>query len=387
VRVGEEDVFHTRLTHSLKVAQIGRRLAQLRIKKQRKLCGQLGVHPEVVEAACLAHDLGHPPFGHRGEDVLNDLVLKNGDKDGYNGNAQALRIVTKLAVRFDDYDGLNLTRATLAAILKYPWMRGGISEPRSSWSVYSTEQAEFDFARDGTIGEAKTAEAELMDWADDIAYSVHDLEDFHRCRLIPWHLVFKEGNYRDKLIDHAINKWKDAPSDADNLLRNALERLVQEFLELVHAVVREPYEGTRDQRQQIRWVTSALIGRYIPAIKLKQPGGDGVCIEIEQDKHDEVRILKQITRDYIIGTPALVAQQRGHKRIIEQLFDDLKEDISSGSPEYLPIKFRHIIEVQDVSPARAAADCIASLTEGEAMALHGRLRGYASGSVLDPIVR
>ncbi len=241
VRVGEEDVFHTRLTHSLKVAQIGRRLAQLRIKKQRKLCGQLGVHPEVVEAACLAHDLGHPPFGHRGEDVLNDLlVLKNGDEDGYNGNAQALRIVTKLAVRFDDYDGLNLTRATLAAILKYPWMRGGISEPRSSWSVYSTEQAEFDFARDGTIGEAKTAEAELMDWADDIAYSVHDLEDFHRCRLIPWHLVFKEGTHRDKLIDHAINKWKDAPSDADNLLRNALERLVREFLPLVPAIVKEP---------------------------------------------------------------------------------------------------------------------------------------------------
>ncbi len=383
VRAGEADVFHTRLTHSLKVAQIGRRLAQLQIREQPKLCGQLGVDPEVVEAACLAHDLGHPPFGHLGEKTLNKLVLGDKDQDGYNGNAQAFRIVTKLAVRFGNHDGLNLTRATLAAILKYPWMRGGMNKPRSSWSAYSTEQAEFDFARDGTIGEAKTAEAELMDWADDIAYSVHDLEDFHRCRLIPWHIVFKEG---DKLISNAISAWKDAPADADSRLRAALNGLL-ELLPLVPRVVKEPYEGTRDQRQQVRFVTSVLIGRYVPAIKLKRPGSDGECVEIEQDKHDEVRILKQITRDYIIANPALAAQQRGHKRIIEELFEDLKKDISSRSPKYLPIKFRHLVEGRNVSAARAAADCIASLTEGEAMALHGRLQGYASGSVLDPIVR
>jgi dGTPase len=111
VRAGEADVFHTRQQHTIKVAQVGRRLAQNCLKQQSELGEHLGVHPEVVEAACLAHDLGHPPFGHIGERVLHQLVVE-ADQNGFEGNAQTFRIVTKLAVRFAECPGLDLTRAT-----------------------------------------------------------------------------------------------------------------------------------------------------------------------------------------------------------------------------------------------------------------------------------
>jgi len=175
VRTGEEDVFHNRLTHSLKVAQVGRRLAERCMGEFPEATNARGLHPEVVEAACLAHDLGHPPFGHIGENVLCNLVEASGDEEGYEGNAQSFRIITKLAVRFEGCDGLDLTRATLAATLKYPWTRDK-NDPKKTkkWSVYNSEQDDFEFARTLNRGEKKTLEAELMDWADDIAYSVHD---------------------------------------------------------------------------------------------------------------------------------------------------------------------------------------------------------------------
>lgn len=122
-RAGEADVFHTRLAHTLKVAQVGRRITEHLLKVQPTEAAHVGVDVEIVEAACLAHDLGHPPFGHLGEEVLNACVTEKGDHDGYEGNAQSLRILSQLAVRFESCNGLDLTRATLAACIKYPWRR------------------------------------------------------------------------------------------------------------------------------------------------------------------------------------------------------------------------------------------------------------------------
>jgi dGTPase len=389
VRISEAEFFHSRLAHSLKVAQIGRRLAQRRQHQQGRLCNDLGVDAEVVEAACLAHDLGHPPFGHPGEKVLNELVLRD-DPDGFEGNAQSFRIVTKLAVRFPDFDGLDLTRATLAAVLKYPWTRDPEHADRSKkWGAYSTEIAAFEFARDGLPAGLKSAEAELMDWADDIAYSVHDLEDFHRCQLIPWHVLIEEEG-REDLVNNAVAEWRSHPENARERLREALDALLVLFDELVPELIRRPYEATRDQRQQLRFITSKLIGRYIDAISLRDPDSSGrePCVDIVPKRNDEVRILKQITRDFVIRNTALAAQQRGQRRLIEELFQDLKEDVATGKPRFCPAKFRHLIDTEAPSThARAVADCIASLTETEATALHARLRGYSSGSILDPIVR
>jgi dGTPase len=383
-RAGEADVFHTRLAHTLKVAQVGRRIAEHVVAEQPEDAARVGVDVEVVEAACLAHDLGHPPFGHLGEEVLRDCVITHGDPDGYEGNAQSLRILTKLAVRFEACDGLDLTRATLAACIKYPWRRDAAHPIKSQkWGYYATEQEDFNFARMGLLTETKTAEAELMDWADDIAYSVHDLEDFHRCRLIPWREVLSaEG--REKLLAGVGQSRGGLNKRDQNRLRAAHRRLRKLVEGTVSNLLDEPYEATREQRRAIRLITSTLIGRYVTAARIVIPHAQGdKCVQIDEQVESEVTILKQIARECILTRPALIAQQRGQGRILSELFEDLFED---GSERYLPVKFADLFRSGAPRP-RCVADCISSLTEKETVALHSRLRGYDSGSVLDPIVR
>ena len=388
VRAGEADVFHTRQQHTLKVAQVGRRLAEQLIAKNPAECKALGVGAEVVEAASLMHDLGHPPFGHVGEHTLNRLVENAGDTDGFEGNAQSFRIVTKLAVHFEKYPGLDLCRATLAACLKYPWLRDQ-SNPsrRGKWGAYKIDEQDFLFAIEGLRDGARSAEAEIMDWADDISYSVHDLEDFHRCGAIPWRQVL--GSHTDQIIDTAVNTWFNAPPDAVGRLKRAMERL-NVFFErrLYNAVIEEPYEGTRDQRRQLRTMTSQLIARYITSTNITMPSESLTsALDVPDTYLDEVKLLKQITKNYVINNPTLIAQQKGHERIIRSLFHTLYRGTTKNScPSYLPRRLEYLWD-KNISKARFVSDCIASLTEAEAVGLWGRLQGRASGSVLDPIVR
>jgi len=384
VRAGEADVFHTRQQHTIKVAQIGRRLAQKLKDEQPEAAATRGLDPEVVEAACLAHDLGHPPFGHIGEHTLDELVREH-DTEGFEGNAQSFRILTKLAVRFPDSPGIDLTRATLAACLKYPWMRGKKGKKsKKKWSAYTSEKEDFDFARQFHDHEEKTLEAELMDWSDDVAYSVHDLEDFHRCNALPWQRVFGE---KDRIIEHAAGE--NGSSKEKARLTQAYDRL-KDFLDGTYSkLLEDPYEGTREQREQLRRMTSRLIGTYIGAISINPDTSSDKAVIFKEDWVDEVRILKQITRDYIISSPTLAAQQHGQKRIVTDLFEALWKgyDAEVGYPAFAPIRLRYLAGVEGTTKARFVADCIASLSESEAIALHARLCGVVTGSVLDPIVR
>jgi dGTPase len=385
VRTGEADVFHTRQQHTLKVAQVGRRLAQVCIGATPALAAEIGLDADVVEAACLAHDLGHPPFGHIGEKALNALVNGEGAADGFEGNAQSFRIVTKLAVRFDDCPGLDLTRATLGAILKYPWLRDPSDPKRTGkWGVYASEQDDFDFAFGNLQERRKTAEAELMDFADDISYSVHDLEDSHRVGVLPWHRIL--GDDDERLVQRAKESWFDAPNDSAGRLRTALRNL-RDFLQGTYSHLLEtPYEGARVQRLQLRSMTSQLIFRFIHAAKLN-PASSGPTVLIDDDISDEIKILKQIIRDYVISNPSLVGQQRGQKRIIDMLFTNIRVNTKSEYPDFLPTRLRYLWDASDHDPVRFSADCVASLTEAEAVGLFNRLMGHVAGSVLDPIVR
>lgn len=400
MRAGEQDVFHTRQQHTYKVAQIGRRLAENVIRQQPDRAEEVGVHPEVVEAACLAHDLGHPPFGHAAEAELDKIVRKpelagcasndGAAEDGYEGNAQTFRILTKLAVRFEqDRPGLDLTRATLAATLKYPWLRDQSDKKKEKkWSAFISEKKEFEWAREGCHGEHKTAEAELMDWADDISYSVHDLEDFHRVGVIPWASIASPEGERG-LIQAAASDWnKDptAPANVNARLEDALIRINRK-LYLFPGMTKQKYDGSRDQRRQLRNFCSQLIGRYVRAAHLSDES-KGPAIVIDPTAVDEVRLLKFFARENVIGLPALHAQQYGQRQIIRDLFRIIIEAGRTEGQKLLPMRFRYLWESDEETPlARRAADCIASLTENEAHSLHRRLTGVESGSVLDPIVR
>jgi len=159
---------------------------------------------------------------------------------------------------------------------------------------------------------------------------------------------------------------------------------------LFSAVFDEPYEGTRNQRQQLRLMTSRLIGRYIGAMTLRVPEGphdDRPTALIGDNESDEVKLLKQITRDYVISSPTLLAQQEGQKRVIRSLFRTIYSGTTTvGPPDWLPRRLEYLWS-NGISTARFAADCVASLTEAEVNGLHARLQGLSSGSVLDPIVR
>lgn len=382
VRAGDQEVFHTRQQHSIKVAQVGRRLAQKCVMDYPIASAKLGIDPEVVDAACLAHDLGHPPFGHAGEAALDELAVANHEPDGFEGNAQTFRILTRLGIRFQEFSGLDLTRATLAACLKYPWLRvPGSADKSKKWSVYGADEEAFKFARAFHKHDFKTAEAALMDWADDIAYSVHDLEDFHRCGAIPWLEVFLN---RDEIVKNAVKRWHNAPSNAANLLRSAIGRIEDLFLSAYESLFLAPYVGTEEQRFQLRNVTSTLIGRYIGAVSVSITNEP---VRIAKKEQAEVLILKQIFKDFIIESPALIAQQRGQTKVITNLFNEIHNEAKKGYPKFLPVKMQYLWKHSGGKPPRFTTDCIASMTEREVVGLHARLFSASDASVLDPIVR
>ena len=214
VAASEGHVFHNRLTHTLKVAQVGRRLAEklLRPFEEAQHAKLPPLDPDVVETAALVHDIGHPPFGHVAEEQLHTLMrgvarpkaAPDGNStepvydadDGFEGNAQSFRTVTTLAAIDRGFAGLNLCAASLAASLKYPWRHQPAAPEDKAfrkWGSYSTEEDDFRFALGlqppdaiptATTGQP-TLEAQVMDWADDITYAVHDAEDLYRAGLVP----------------------------------------------------------------------------------------------------------------------------------------------------------------------------------------------------------
>src|SRR3954468_24974636 len=153
------DHFRVRLTHSLEVAQIGRTMARA-----------LGLNEDLTEALCLAHDLGHPPFGHAGEDALTAAL---GDSGGFDHNAHTLRIVTCLETPYPDFDGLNLSWETLEGLAKH---NGPVAEP--SWALAEAD-AEFPLE----LSAWPSLEAQVAAIADDIAYDNHDIDDGLRAGL------------------------------------------------------------------------------------------------------------------------------------------------------------------------------------------------------------
>ncbi|MEM6428349.1 MAG: dGTP triphosphohydrolase [Deinococcota bacterium] len=395
VAPSEGYVFHTRLTHTLEVAQISRRIAERFCREVPELVAKLGgIDPDTVEAAALAHDLGHPPFGHTGERVLNSISKAHSNSgvfEGFEGNAQSFRIITTLAAHRDVYPGLNLTRATLSASLKYPWFQDSDYPAHygSKYGVYRSEQADYDFAREGVSGLHKTLEAELMDYADDVAYSVYDLDDFYRVGMIPLDRLAYDGIS----LTSFLNAWKADAARGGDIRPEHIKAHQDAFQDLLDSlVIDEVYRGTFEQRALLRTRASSLIRDWIMAVRLRLSEHGQSALDIPHHTRMDIAFLKRIVRQYLIGNPRLATQRHGHEQIITMLFNTYLEAVCKRNDYLVPARFNQELEqLPNTQPSqhpsdaaiRLAVDIVAHFTDAQALHMYRRLSGIAPGAISD----
>ncbi|MGI9824758.1 deoxyguanosinetriphosphate triphosphohydrolase [Agromyces sp. Marseille-Q5079] len=357
------DFARNRLTHSLEVAQVGRELAD-----------SLGLDPDVVDTACLAHDLGHPPFGHNGEKALNTWA---DDIGGFEGNAQTLRILTRLEPKMFGADGrgygLNLTRASLDASCKYPWPEAtSVADPsgRAKFGFYRDDLDVFTWLRKGAPERRLCIEAQVMDLSDDIAYSVHDFEDA------------------------VVNGYIDVASLGERVDHDALVSSMYEWIggayshdELIAAFDRldsldgwmDSYDGGRRDQAQLKNLTSQLIGRFaraateatrsaFPLASLIRFDADVV---VPREVQAEIAVLKGIVAAFVMSRnsrqPIYVQQREVLVELADALLSTGARDLDPGFAE------DWAAAADDTARKRVVVDQVASLTDQSALAWHERL--------------
>ncbi len=356
---GEDDFPRTRLTHSLEVAQIAREMGE-----------SLGCAPDVVDTAGLAHDLGHPPFGHNGEQALDEVTQGIG---GFEGNAQTLRIVTRLEPKALDAEGrsagLNLTRAVLDATAKYPWQRRA---GQRKFGVYGDDAAAFAWVREGAPEGRRCLEAQVMDWADDVAYSVHDVEDGVHAGHI--RLGELDDTERAEICALAAELYGDRPS-AD--LPAGLERL----LRLPALVDLHDFDGSHRSLAAAKRATSELTGRFAGAAvaATAERFGAGPLtryaadLVVPEDVAAECSLLKALSARYVMHR-AGAEERRIHQR---RLLTELVDALVSAAPGALDTALRPVWHeaADDAERLRVVVDQVAQLTDSGAVSWHRRLVG------------
>jgi dGTPase len=394
VRATSADFPRTRLTHSLECAQIGRELGQ-----------EIGCDPDLVDAACLAHDIGHSPFGHNGEAALNELAAAIG---GFEGNAQTLRLLTRLEPKTEGA-GLNLTRATLDATLKYPWF----GEPGTKFGAYAEDAEVFGWIRQGAPDRRPCLEAQVMDWADDVAYSVHDMEDGFHAGLITFKNL-KSETERAEVSRTAIAYCPGGVTEAE----------LTEILDALLALDIWPasYDGAPGTVAALKNLTSELIGRFCVAaqqatlaaasesaphpttatapvnpatrptatapvnsapspttttpLSHTSPVGHSFTryaadLVVPRRQRLECALLKAITARYVMNRAGVFAAQARER----ELLAELAYAIERGAPQTLDPLLRPSWDAAgtDAARRRVVIDQVASLTDTSAIAWHHRL--------------
>ena len=363
--------FQTRHSHSLQVARIGRVLAEalLRDTVSRSAAERAGgLHPAVVEAAALAHDLGHPPFGHDAEDELDRLLVAAGVADGFEANAQTFRVVCALAGAGAPY-GLDLTRATMAGILKYPWLRGDEPRHHGKWGAYASERDAFDWVREGTLAarHQPSLEARVMDWADLLAYAVYDFEDFVRSGDIPVAQLRTSAAERQWLLDLVFTRRR-VPSDQQGRYAQVLDRMLAECP--------PPDDDLRRTRNGLRCFANRLVDAAVGGVCLR-PGVDGAATLVtDPEQHAMIMLTEGLTWHYVIDSALLAPLRAEQRQLVRELFQALADAaVTSSRWQSLPPVLRRRLENDrgETEPLRLVADAVAAMPEQDAIAYHARL--------------
>ena len=349
------DFPRTRLSHSLECAQVGRELG-----------AALGADPDLMEGACLAHDIGHPPFGHNGEEVLNQLANSCG---GFEGNAQSLRLLIRLEAKTVLADGksvgLNLTRASLDAATKYPW---GRVKDAKKFGVYEDDLEIFNWYRSGVESGKTSMEAQIMDWSDDVAYSVHDLED----SLVSGQIKLDQlSNDLPKLFKVAQDMYLPDITEAEMVTAlTALQKI---------SCWPRYYDGTHRSLARLKDLASQLIGRFAQAAEsaTQEKYGDSdltrysANLVVPRAQRVEVALLKSMAGHYVINADTSQIRYGEQQKLLTQLV----EAILASAPATLEGFFLQDWQraENDQQRLRVVIDQVASLTDPGAIALHTRL--------------
>jgi dGTPase len=352
---GSDDFLRTRLTHSLEVAQISREMGT-----------RLGCDPDVVDVAGLAHDIGHPPFGHNGEAALNAAAEACG---GFEGNAQTLRILTRLEAKVDGA-GLNLTRASLDASCKYPWSR---QPGRRKFGVYDDDRPVFDWIREtAPPGERKCLEAQVMDWADDVAYSVHDVEDGVHGGYLSLRPLLHDADERAELCADVARVYSDESPEA---LGEALRLLLADEVVIAAA----DYDGGHRSQVALKRMTSVLTGRFVSSAVGATNSRHGSSpvrrydadLIIPRTVRNQCALLKGMALRYVMRARAAEDWYEQQRAILTDLVTVLTE----RAPEHLDPMFAELWKIAETDAARlrVVIDQVASLTDPAAVAWHRTL--------------
>ena len=367
---GEYDFYRTRLTHSIEVAQIGRSICHFLQIKGGLLQSYFFIDGDLVEGVCLAHDLGHPPFGHSGERTLQELMIGWG---GFEGNAQTLHLLTKTMIQNESsVRGMQPTRALLDGVLKYKTLFSEFPQPPQNHFLYDPQLAERKFVlgeipRDDLTGERlnafKSIECQIMDWADDAAYSLNDIVDGVKAGFLT----------REKIERWASSEAMDAPQ----------QRWLDELFDAIHA-------------DRLESVFSQKIGAFITGCRLRtrenfmseKTNRYRFELVIGEASEAEAQFFKKLANDIIFESPQLQQIEHKARRVLFDLWRSIWENYVQPGRRVIKILPAHVgklIDAEETEPgkARQICDYLAGLTDGMIVRTYRRLFDPEFGSIRD----
>jgi dGTPase len=362
---GEFDFYRTRLTHSLEVAQIGRSISSFLKQTSPFLREDFFIDPDLVEAICLTHDLGHSPFGHAGERTLHQLMKQFG---GFEGNAQSLQIITKtIYPGVDSRRGMNPTRAFIDGILKYKRLFREDSAALNQF-IYDEQEYLRNFVLANTdssticdLNHFRSLECEIMDWADDTAYCLNDLVDSMNAGFLRF---------------ERVKRWAEVQNLQGEQARHA---------EMILSVIREGKAEARFSKKIGSFIRCcALIERTPPTSLTTNRYRFGLLVD--PAVRVEADFYKRLSQELVFDHSQLHQLERKGRVILEGIFEAFSESYLNGNGfRLMPESFDRIIRLEKDRQARARILCdyIAGMTDGFAIRTYKRLYDPDFGSLLD----
>ncbi len=396
--IGQADFYRTRLTHSIETSQLARAIANNMLMEEPRLAKCLTT--ELAETVALAHDLGHPPFGHAGERTLDACMKDVSGRAGlqgqgalrFEGNAQTFHVLVAAEPKSPSYPGLNLTRATLAGVMKYPYEQ----DTGHDAFIFAADSATARWAL-GNGADLMTAQqveegmqphtpivCQILDWADDCAYSIHDVEDALQAQFL------RPGDLTDARFAQLVAQHYEETREKERvpLLRRSE---IREQLRTLKRRIRAPESG--DERAHRKQALRNILNELITVVSVQprpNPGRSDYSWDLIVP--DDARILaavcKAVVWEAVITDPRVAAMSTKGKEVLHDLFYLLLSELVDKKsyalfPRYYRPLIKEAMDKGEPEAARGVCNFLALLTDMDALRLHSLLRGSKASSVLD----